>query len=272
MVVKNEADIIEYTINRALNWASYIVIMDNNSSDETTDIIKRLSARNEKIIFWGRYEGAFRDSLRAIVFNDYKHLSKPGDWWCRLDADEIYIDNPLDFIAEANSCGVDHIYSASFQYYLTKNDSILLEETPSEFAPERYSYYKCDWSEIRFVKITTDTIWPLNFAQPLFLRKPSLQRIKLKHYQYRSIQQMQKRYNDRAPVAGKKLFSHELNKNKLWEVGQLNKDEGIYEFNDEELPKIKEYSFVRKLLFTTALNAINILNVRRIFEPSKEKV
>lgn len=33
---------------------------------------------------------------------------------------------------------------------------------------ERLKYYLCDWSEIRFVRITPQTLWPLNFANPLF--------------------------------------------------------------------------------------------------------
>lgn len=41
MVVKNEVDIIEYTLEQALKWADYILVLDNNSTDGTTDVIKK---------------------------------------------------------------------------------------------------------------------------------------------------------------------------------------------------------------------------------------
>ncbi|EEZ7712544.1 TPA: glycosyltransferase family 2 protein, partial [Escherichia coli] len=99
MVVKNEVDIIEYTLEQALKWADYILVLDNNSTDGTTDVIKKMSELEQKIIFWGGYGGPFRDSLRAVIYNDYYYLCNDGDWWCRLDADEVYIDNPREFLS-----------------------------------------------------------------------------------------------------------------------------------------------------------------------------
>ncbi|HDJ0859262.1 TPA: glycosyltransferase family 2 protein, partial [Escherichia coli] len=119
MVVKNEVDIIEYTLEQALKWADYILVLDNNSTDGTTDVIKKMSELEQKIIFWGGYGGPFRDSLRAVIYNDYYYLCNDGDWWCRLDADEVYIDNPREFLSSMDE-SIDHVYSASFQYYLTK--------------------------------------------------------------------------------------------------------------------------------------------------------
>ncbi|HFO5473473.1 TPA: hypothetical protein ACHJ93_005548, partial [Escherichia coli] len=92
---------------------------DNNSTDGTTDVIKKMSELEQKIIFWGGYGGPFRDSLRAVIYNDYYYLCNDGDWWCRLDADEVYIDNPREFLSSMDE-SIDHVYSASFQYYLTK--------------------------------------------------------------------------------------------------------------------------------------------------------
>lgn len=56
MVVKNEVDIIEYTLEQALKWADYILVLDNNSTDGTTDVIKKMSELEQKIIFWGAME------------------------------------------------------------------------------------------------------------------------------------------------------------------------------------------------------------------------
>lgn len=56
MVVKNEVDIIEYTLEQALKWADYILVLDNNSTDGTTDVIKKMSELEQKIIFGGAME------------------------------------------------------------------------------------------------------------------------------------------------------------------------------------------------------------------------
>ena len=269
-VVKNEADIIKLTLLKALEWADYIIVLDNKSTDGTNEIIINLSLKEPRIIYWGVYGGAFRDSLRSIIFNDYKHLSNPGDWWCRLDSDEIYIDNPKAFLTNVNE-DIDHIYSASFQYYITESD-IIDCNSKSFFHPDELKYYKCDWSEIRFYRVNNDTIWPLHFAEPLFLTKPSSQRIKLKHYQYRTLEQMAKRFNDRSPQKGKNLFSHELHKNKVWDKNELKYDNGIYNYNERDLPKIKRRSFLNRLSVLFFKKIILWFGLRRVFLPSEESV
>ncbi|HFS2505900.1 TPA: glycosyltransferase family 2 protein, partial [Escherichia coli] len=139
MVVKNEVDIIEYTLEQALKWADYILVLDNNSTDGTTDVIKKMSELEQKIIFWGGYGGPFRDSLRAVIYNDYYYLCNDGDWWCRLDADEVYIDNPREFLSSMDE-SIDHVYSASFQYYLTKRMLENEEQNTRKFDISNYKY------------------------------------------------------------------------------------------------------------------------------------
>ncbi|HID2258517.1 TPA: glycosyltransferase family 2 protein [Escherichia coli] len=271
MVVKNEVDIIEYTLEQALKWADYILVLDNNSTDGTTDVIKKMSELEQKIIFWGGYGGPFRDSLRAVIYNDYYYLCNDGDWWCRLDADEVYIDNPREFLSSMDE-SIDHVYSASFQYYLTKRMLENEEQNTRKFDISNYKYFKCNWSEIRFIKIKKSTIWPLHFANPLFLLKPSSRRIRLKHFQYRNSKQMEKRFRDRSPEEGKNLFSHELKQNKVWDETDLTYDQGLYEYDDEILPRIKKISTFRKVIFSCIVYGLKKFSLERILLPTKEKV
>lgn len=60
---------------------------------------------------------------------------------------------------------------------------------------------------------------------------------------------MEKRFRDRSPEEGKNLFSHELKQNKVWDETDLTYDQGLYEYDDEILPKIKKYLLLEKLFF-----------------------
>ena len=103
----------------------------------------------------------FHDGLRAEIFNDYKDDCADGDWWCRLDADEFYIDDPRVFLAKVPQ----HqrvVVTASLSYYFTDKDSARYEEDPSCYADsvpvvDKCRYYLNHWSEPRFFRALP---WP----------------------------------------------------------------------------------------------------------------
>ena len=96
-LVRDEEDIVEYSLNKASEWADKIFVLDNGSIDNTWNIVNSLS--DEKIIPVGIINKKYKESHRAIVYNLYKDLAKKGDWWCiKLDIDEIYYDKPRDFL------------------------------------------------------------------------------------------------------------------------------------------------------------------------------
>lgn len=234
LVVKNEDDIVEYTIRKALEWADYIIALDNNSSDNTYSILKKLDQEYENFIFWGRYDGSFRDWLRSLIFNDYRHLSSPGDWVGWLDADELYdIDNPRDFLGSLPPKD-DLVFSAVYQYYFTEADVNLDEQIP---APERMKYFVCNHSERRFFKVKEHFNWPINRTWPFGLINPSAKRIRYKHYQYRSMEQMQKRKrvrlvaNDNEQTSN--VFFYETKNSTIMSSKDFIYDDG----NSYQLPK-----------------------------------
>ncbi len=145
-------------------------------------------------------------------------------------------------------------------------------EAEGRFNPDNFKYYKCDWSEIRFVKTNANTFWPLHFAEPLFLKKAAKQRIRLKHFQHRSRIQMQKRFITRKPEDGKNLFSHELKHNKIWDASDLVFDNGEYIYDENTLPAINETSLIKKMLYTVFPFLLKKFSLERILLPSKEKI
>ena len=102
MLVKDEADIVKSVILSAKKWADRIFIMDNGSTDGTWEICKSLA--DEIVVPLKQDFRPYSNGLRADVFNEFKHESEDGDWWCfKLDADELYLDDPKEFLKNVPS-------------------------------------------------------------------------------------------------------------------------------------------------------------------------
>lgn len=216
MTVKNEVDIVVDVINSALTWADYIIILDNNSSDGTWECISDLANNNKQVIIWGRYLGKFNDALRRKVYLDYCFMSNINDWWCRLDADEFYIDSPREFLLRLDR-KVDFVNSASFQYYITDKD----ESIGSNLNYKLLSYYKCNWSETRFFRQKKKIYWYESQGWPSNLYFMNDEFIRLKHYQYRNLKQVKERAFIRTTNTSNELeFKHEISNHKDWFINK----------------------------------------------------
>lgn len=266
MTIKNEADIVIDTLERASVWADKIFILDNNSADGTWELIKKYSETNPKVYLWGRYEGPFYLALRQVIFKDFKSHAQPGDWWCRLDGDEFYIDDPREFLATVDE-NEDHVYNASFQFYYTADDYRRdIGKSTLDHIEKRLLWYKCNHSEIRFIKHSDNLCWPQNTEWPCNIKKPHLKRIRLKHYQYRDVNQITNRMKARNAADSGSSFTHEKGTAEQWykkrgfalpdnqdfiELRVVNKselsDSSAFRYIDSELPPIYLFNFKRRL-------------------------
>ncbi|WP_241723212.1 glycosyltransferase family 2 protein [Raoultella sp. HC6] len=254
MTVKNESDIIIETLDKASVWAEKIFILDNNSEDTTWELLTKYAEENPKIVLWGQYGGRFYLELRQVIFREYREIAKPGDWWCRLDGDEFYIDDPHQFLSSLDE-DVDHVYNASFQYYYTPDDYEREKNCGvTNSVTQRLKWYKCNHSEIRFVRHWDLICWPQNTEWPCNLKKPSPGRIRLKHYQYRDIKQIVGRLQARnAPNSGSS-FSHEKVSISDWYKKrgfQLPEDTNLAELRiveKENLSDSNEFAYDDKVL------------------------
>ena len=217
-VAKNEVDIIEQTLKSASYWSDFIYVFDNGSTDGTWEKVLDLATEKSQIIPYKQKNCKFYHSLRSEVFKYYRSKSKVGDWWCRLDADEIYIDDPRVFLAKIPQ-KYQAVWSASFQYYFTDKDLERYNQDASLYADDvsveqKCRYYLNNWSEMRFLRYDEKLVWDKNRAWPYFGAVYPV-RIWLKHYQYRSPQQIQKRISERlkARARGYSGFRHEAQAN-----------------------------------------------------------
>ena len=210
-LVKNEADVIRQSLVAALEWADAIYVYDNGSDDGTWAIVCELATAHPQIVPYKQEARPFGQFLRGELFRRYR--SEAGDWWVTLDADEFYVDDPRTFLREVPE-RFGEVWSASFEYYFTDRDVARYEDDPRAYADdvpvsEKLRYYVNNWSEPRFFRDTPQVRWDAGDAWPEGLGAAYPERIRLKHYQYRSPSQMQRRIVSRRDAFGPS-FRHEL--------------------------------------------------------------
>jgi hypothetical protein len=195
-LVKDEADIVGDVIVDARQWADYIYIYDNGSTDGTTDILKGLAGQYSNVIFYKWSDRHFHNTIRQDIYHAFKQNARKGDWWCRLDADEFYIDDPHIFLKNIDN-GFNAVFHSSFNYYFTDKDLVTFKHDPASFSYKDLHYYKNNSSEIRFVKDNGHLYWPPSSSWPLINMDIYHKKIRVKHYQYRKPEQIKKRIKNR---------------------------------------------------------------------------
>lgn len=228
MLVKNEIDVIEYTLNQARKWADKIFILDNGSTDGTWELLQEL--KDDVITPWKQDTQPYRNSLRADIFNNYKHLAEEGDWWCyKMDSDEIYYENPKELLPTIS--GLHHVvYKKSLEYVFTKDDveAIDFSKPFSDIVDSIKSLKPAAYLEARFFRHRDKLVWPENIYQPIHMGMASPKTIVTRHYQFRSPKQMQARLDLRNAIPRDKRgkpFRHVTEKN--WEELLLTSDKVI---------------------------------------------
>jgi hypothetical protein len=225
-LVRDEADILGHTLDAALEWAHAIYVLDNGSSDGTWELLQDYAARHPQIILAGRDHGPYRTALWGELANQFIRNAEKGDWWCRLDADEIYLDDPRRFLADVDPRD-QIVFSISIHYYFTDLDLAAYECDPSRYIehwePARLRHYLANWSEPRFVRHLSRLRWREEWPPGFWHMRASPQRIRLRHYQYRSPPQIERRIQARITRTQPGRFLHE--KAERWvPIGLREKD------------------------------------------------
>jgi len=232
-LVKNEADIIEQTLRAAAKWCDWIYVLDNGSSDGTWEKVQALAQELPPVTPYKQDPRPFDDSMRGDILRHYAARAKRGDWWCILDADEFYIDDPRDFLKSVPR-RYKGVWMQLYVYLFTDKDLAAYRHDPrlyDEGVPieQRLRYYVIgDYAELRFFRHTkTLTYVPGKALYPIYPRP-----IRLKHFAYRSPDQIRMRLETRREPMQRGEFLHEKRAN--WVPG------GVLEFGPaqpDELPQ-----------------------------------
>jgi glycosyltransferase involved in cell wall biosynthesis len=213
-LVKDEADIIAQTLMAAKSWVDAVFVYDNGSTDGTWEKVTALAATEPHVVPYKSDPKTFSDAMRREVFVDYRQRCRAGDWWCKLDSDEIYPEDPREFLQRV-PLYYQIVWSVSIQFVLTDADLRAFDQNPAGYADDvpvaqKMRYYKTDWSEARFFRYDPALKWPEGHAFPA-AGAVYPKRILMKHYKHRSPQQVQRRVDVRAAAvqSGSAAFLHE---------------------------------------------------------------
>jgi hypothetical protein len=213
-VVKNEADIIAQTLRAAAAWCDRIYGLDNGSDDGTWELVQQLAAELPAVRPFKQLARPFEDSIRDIILRQFAREAAHGDWWCILDADEFYIDDPRLFLTEVPKRD-QSVYMLRYTYLFTDRDHRRFQDDPLAFSDhipieQRLRHYVVgEYSEMRFFRHHRRIRHvPMNSAFPAHGRL-----IRLKHYAYRSPQQIWTRLETRREPMERGEFVHEKKAN-----------------------------------------------------------
>jgi hypothetical protein len=221
-IIKNEADIIEQTLRAASTWCDHIYVFDNGSSDGTWEIVHRLASELAQIVPFKQDPQPFNDSLRGDILRAYKDRARSGDWWCILDADEFYVDDPRRFLAKVPSRCLA-VWPQKYVYLFTDKDAAAFDQDPERFdrglpIQDLLRHYVRDtYSELRFFR-HDPSLDELPSSDELHPVCP--ERIRLRHYAYRSPAQIHVRLETRREPMKRGEFIHEKRSN--WVTGDAS--------------------------------------------------
>lgn len=256
-LVKNEADFIEQGLRHNAERFDRIYVYDNASTDGTWDIVQDLARELPDVIVpFASEDRDFRDGLRARPFLHYRDQAETGDWWCRLDGDELYIDDPKEFLA-AVPAAFHVVWAIHLQYYFTEADRPGGKGYPSELThpfPDLPRHYLANASEPRFFRHRPKLNWSPDDAWPRHVGLVYPERIRLRHYQWRTPDQIQRRLDTRREAAerGYRTFLHTIEKSwqeKIRPIDDLELDcgDGTFTIDHRLLPHHLERLPVRLL-------------------------
>ncbi len=233
-LIKNEADVIEFCLSQASRWSDRIFVYDNGSTDGTWE--KVCAMKNDIIVPWKSDTGVFNDCMRGDVFQEFRREAAEGDWWCRLDADESYVQDPRAFLSKVPP-RYHVVWGMAIEYFITRQDVQKCQFT-GDFAQDikNIRHYRALNSEARFFKHRRRLEWNINGSWPTHLGLTYPERILFRHYQFRSPQQMQLRIETRRQTrkAGTVMY-WEVDEGVTWrdkleDAGALHLDKGDGEY------------------------------------------
>jgi glycosyltransferase involved in cell wall biosynthesis len=217
-VARNEADILEQTLRSAAKWCDFIYVLDNGSNDGTWEKVQALARELPCITPFMQDSRPFDDGIRGKILRRYATRANRGDWWCILDADEFYIDDPREFLERVPE-RYRAVWMQLYVYLFTDKDLAAYRQNPALYddcipIEQRLRYYvNGEHSELRFFRHSDSFKYvPGNGLHPIYPR-----RIRLKHFAYRSPGQIRLRLDTRREPMQRGEFLHEKRAN--WVFG-----------------------------------------------------
>ena len=258
MIVKNEEDIIEQNIRfHAAIGVDNFIILDNGSTDNTLDILKKLSSEYEIILEYDSSLTFKQKKWTTKLTKKAKKLFNP-DWIINNDADEFWIPTSADSLKDVlNFKGsVLQVPRSNMILYDGINSWMESEYRVANQILNRENY---DTINIILGKIGRKVIVnPYGYMQTnsgnhsaehiAFWKKQEFKDIHIYHYPIRSYQQFinNAKIRIKALQHGAKMGKHIKKWAKLYEEGKLLEEAEKVIFDSKKLKCLQEINIIKK--------------------------
>jgi Glycosyl transferase family 2 len=191
LIVENEGDIIDELLGflAEIDVFDAIFFFDLGSEDDTFEKAKRFDGllHDPQVL-----RAVYTDRLRHdLVLRNRRHY-QVGDWLAIIDADEFYAEDPRELLRFATREGAQTVWAYFVEFLLTDTDVENLErEDPTRPIKERRRHYLIDWSDARFFRYVSEG------QETLRMTAPCTRRLLTRHYQFRSLEQIERRIRNR---------------------------------------------------------------------------
>ncbi len=223
-VVQDEADVIRECLSWAARFCKRIRVWDLGSTDGTWEILQEMAGDQIQVF---RKEGTpYSSSLRGRIAAEWRPELEKGAWIYILDADEFLVGDPGPILAAAEHEGASLVGVWQANFFPTRQTLADIHRFgESEWArqplADRFRHYRVEWFEWRFVHMTPDLTWDTSGQYSSFRTSSgqpparSHTAMVVRHYRYRSPQQVAKRFSTRtsAKKEGVKRFRYDLSGN-----------------------------------------------------------
>lgn len=215
MCVHDEADVLDESLDHILSVVDTLHVLDTGSTDGCWDIVQARARRDARLATAIRAHVAFTNDMRGILFERARPAFSPGDWIARLDPDEFFVPqwlppedpghaaNLRDFLARRVMPHEGRVFARMFEFVITRQEADAIqrgdhtEDPGASIMRRRLAYVTDPVPEPRFFRFRRGMRWgPLN-PNPFYPGVPARARLAIAHYRWRTIEQMQRRFEIR---------------------------------------------------------------------------
>lgn len=207
-VCRNEVDVIVETLLHARDFCDEIFVYDMCSDDGTVERVREIEGNTIKLFDSVRlpfHDGRHADVWRSLWRERPADFS-PDDWYMILDADEQIVRDPRPILFSREYRRVNLQRTWQINHYYTRGDHERWLGGDRRPVAERMRWFNLNNVSPRFFRCSPPDPWPnepsgaVPFGRivPLGCRYEGHRVVLNRHFQYRSPDQMRRRFETRA--------------------------------------------------------------------------
>jgi glycosyltransferase involved in cell wall biosynthesis len=201
MIIRDEADVVCECLTHLLTWCDSLSIYDTGSTDGTWDLIHEAARRDRRINPVASEPVIAEGDTRGYLFSRVRDRFRSGDWIARVDADEFYHAPPREWLVSNVAAHEARVFAQMYEFVLTKADYTAFEAglpcPPNDTTrpvQERVTKYIIQSDvEPRFFRFRRGMQWGPGQPGPWNPGLPAARRIPVRHYRWRSFEQLRRR-------------------------------------------------------------------------------